>query len=388
VSTSPKDSSRTGVTGTWPLALALALGACATTPEPPRESTAPAATETRTEAPDNGDTAEAGPTVTEDDLRPQRPVRYTVRRGDTLWDIAGRFLRDPWLWPEIWSVNPQIANPHLIYPGDVIRLIWVDGEPRLHVERPRGEPGVRELEPQIRRLPLEDAIPSIPAEAVRNFLNRPRVVTPEQMDAAPYILGTREDRLIMATGDEVFARGIDPSDFGRYSVFRLGEALVDPDTGETLGYEAIHTGEASVLQHGDPARLRLVDTEREVRNGDRLLPIEDFVPPSRYIPKVPDDQVEGRIIGLFDAITQVATNQIVVLNRGTADGMQIGTVLGIEQSGGTVTDPYADEPGEEVQLPRDRVGELMIFRTFDRVSYALIMSSTRPVRLHDYVANP
>lgn len=379
----PQNAAGLGSPALWLLALTLLVAGCASTDEP-QSSEEPAAEPAVEAEPE----AASAPAVTEQDLRPERPSRYTVRKGDTLWDIAARFLRDPWVWPEIWSVNPQITNPHLIYPGDVIRLIWVDGEPRLHVERPDAEPGIRKLEPEVRRLPLDEAIPSIPAEAIRGFLNRPRVVTPEQMENSPYILASREERVLMAAGDEVFARGVDPQDFGQYMVYRQGDALVDPDTDETLGWEAIETGQARVQQHGDPARLLLTSNEREIRRGDRLLPIDDFVPPTRYIPRVPDHEVDGRIIGLFDAISQVATNQVVVLNRGTEQGMEVGTVLGIEQAGETVSDPYADNPDEEVQLPDERIGELMIFRTFDRVSYALIMSTTKTVRMHDRVKRP
>ena len=362
----------------WLLAVALFGVGCASTEAPPQQPSPEPAAEPEP-APDPA----PEPAVTEDDLQPERPVRYTVREGDTLWDIAAKFLRDPWVWPEIWTVNPQITNPHLIYPGDVITLIWVDDEPRLMVE-----PGVRRLEPEIRRLPLEEAIPSIPADAIRSFLNRPRVVTPEEMDAAPYILASRDDRVLMSEGDEVFARGLDEQDFGYYMVFRLGDPLIDPDTDETLGWEAIHTGDARVLEHGDPARILIASSEQEIREGDRLLPIDDFVPPARYIPQVPEQDVDGRIIGLFDAISQVATNQIVVINRGTDDGMEIGTVLGIDQGGGRVRDPYSDSPGEWVDLPSERIGNLMIFRAFDRVSYALIMSAIRPVRMHDGVGRP
>lgn len=384
MTTNPQDPPRSIGLGAWLLALTLITGGCASTDEPPATQ-AQAATEPAAEpAPEPATTT----AVTEDDIEPAHPVRYTVRKGDTLWDIADRFLRDPWVWPEIWTVNPQITNPHLIYPGDVIRLVWVDGKPRLLVDRPGIESGVRRLEPEVRRLPLEEAIPAIPADAIRNFLNRPRVVTPEQMEAAPYILASRDDRVLMSAGDEVFARGINPADFGHYMVFRLGDPLVDPDTDETLGWEAIHAGEGRVTEHGDPARLLLTSNEREIREGDRLLPIDDFVPPGRYIPQVPDDTVDGSIIGLVDAITQVASKQIVVLNRGAEDGMQVGTVLGIDQGGSRVRDPYADQPDEWVQLPSERIGTLMIFRTFDRVSYALIMTASRPVRLHDTVSNP
>lgn len=398
------DPHRPPGTTAWLLAAALLVAGCSSTGNPSADDTAaaePAADAGDEQARSDSDNAEdsAGATnnpgddaVTSDDVEPDHPGRYTVREGDTLWDIADRFLQDPWVWPEIWNVNPGITNPHLIYPGDVIRLTWVDDEPRLEVERPPEEieerPGVRRLEPKVRRLPLDEAIPTIPAEAIRAFLARPRVVTQEQMDAAPYILAARDDRVLMSRGDEVFARGIDPDAFGHYMIYREGDALVDPDTGETLGWEAEETGQARVLEHGDPARIRITANEREIREGDRLLPLDDVVTPTRYVPQMPDDEVRGRVIGLFDAISQVARNQIVAINRGAANGMEVGTVLGVDRAPRVVDDPYADTPGEEVELPPERIGSLMVFRTFDDVSYALVMSATRTIRMHDRVVRP
>lgn len=381
------------------LALLLVVAGCATAPEKPAaepsapEDTARPAAETPAQPEPEDDR------VTREVVEPSHPVRYTVKRGDTLWDIASMFLRDPWVWPEIWSVNPQIENPHLIYPGDVITLAYVGGEPRLRVERPAAErPAVepaedrptRRLEPQVRRRPLDDAIASIPGDAIRQFLNRPNVVSRAQFEAAPYILGNYEGRLVSATGDTVFARGFDGEqpEAGRYSVFRPGEELIDPGSGEVLGYEVIYAGRAAVRDPGPPARLELIDSTREILPGDRLLPETRAPVQPRYVPKVPEERVDGQIIALFDAITQVGSNQVVVLNLGGEANMEVGTVLGIEQSGGTVRDVYGDAPGEEVELPPRRVGTLMVFRVFERVSYALVMQAQQPVRLYDQVTNP
>lgn len=370
----------------------LIVAGCASTAEKPEPE--PSATMASKPAPAPAPKPAA---VTPDVVRPSHPVRYIVRRGDTLWDIAAKFLRDPWVWPEIWSVNPQIENPHLIYPGDVITLAYVGGKPRLQVRRP-GAPGearptgenVERLEPKVRERPLEEAIPSIPADAIQQFLTRPRVVSLDELHSAPYILGNYEGRLISAAGNDVFARGFPGGrpDASSYSIFRPGDPLVDPDTGETLGYEAIHVGKAAVRAYGPPSRLEITDSEREILKGDRLLPADREPVHARYVPTVPDQKVDGQIIKLFDAISQVATDQIVVINRGADDGMRTGTVLAIAQSGGTITDPYADNGPEEVQLPPQRVGTLMLFKVFDRLSYALIMDATHPVHLHDQVTNP
>lgn len=397
---SPFDRPRAGPATA--LALLLVVAGCASAPEEPAEEPAapqaaqPAAPAAETQQPREREQ------VSREVVRPTHPVRYTVKRGDTLWDIASMFLRDPWVWPEIWSVNPQIENPHLIYPGDVITLAYVGGEPRLRVERPGARPAeravepapdgrTRRLEPRVRRRPLDDAIASIPGDAIRQFLNRPNVVTREQLETAPYILGNYDGRLISAAGDTVFARGFGDNGVpaaSHYSVFRPGDPLTDPASGEILGYEAIYAGRAAVRNAGPPARLQLINSKREILRGDRLLPdARDPLRP-RYIPVVPEERVEGQIIALFDAITQVGSNQVVVLNLGAGAGMEVGHVLGVEQSGGTVRDPYAESPDEQVELPPQRVGTLMIFRVFERVSYALVLQATQPVRLHDRVTNP
>ncbi len=333
--------------------------------------------------------------VDKDVVKPAHPVRYVVKRGDTLWDIAALFLRDPWVWPEIWSVNPQIENPHLIYPGDIITLAWVGGEPRLVVDRPGLEPGeegltVERLEPRVRERSLDEAIPSIPADAINQFLNRPQVLPQAELDAAPYIVGNYEGRLISAAGDDVFARGF--PDGGpqsrRYNVVRPGDPLNDPDSGEILGYEAIHAGQGVVSQLGDPVKISLTDSSREILSGDRLFPTRQDTARARYLPHPPDEGTSGRIIALFDAISQVGSKQVVVINLGTRAGMEVGHVLAIHQSGGTVRDAYSDEPGEAVALPPQDVGTLMVFKVFDRVSYGLIMDSSRAIHLHDTVTNP
>lgn len=363
------------------LSALLAVAGCATT-EP---------------APEPEPTSEPEPVkqkkVEKDVVKPAHPVRYVVKKGDTLWDIAALFLRDPWVWPEIWSVNPQIENPHLIYPGDIITLTYVGGEPRLEVSRPGiDDEGltVERVEPEIREVPLDQAIPTIPADAIRQFLNRPSVLPKDELDAAPYIVGNYEGRLISAEGDDVFARGFPEGgpQARRYNVLRPGDPLTDPQSGEILGYEAIYAGQGHVTAAGDPVKVSLTNSVREILRGDRLFPTSQDPSRTSYLPKEPDDRVQGQIIALFDAISQVASKQVVVINLGARSGMEPGHVLGIRQSGGSVTDPYAGEETEEVQLPPQEVGTLMVFKVFDKVSYALIMKSTRAIHLNDFVTNP
>ncbi len=379
--------------------LAALAGCASTTPEPsdpaagPPKSSEPAPSTAQPSA-DPGTKASEPPGRKA--LKPDHPVRYTVQRGDTLWDIAAHFLRDPWVWPEIWQVNPQIDNPHLIYPGDVITLAWADGEPRLRVQRPGDGPqasgdGVVQLQPRVRRQPIDDAIPSIPADAIRQFLNRPQVGTLEEIENAPYILGNYQGRLISAAGNEVFAKGFPEGGptSSRYNVVRTGEPLRDPATDELLGHELIYAGKAAVQEAGTPVRLALIDSTREILSGDRLMPPGRGLAQARYIPHVPEQPIDGQIIHLVDAISQVGSNQVVVVNVGKREDLEVGHVLGIEQSGGAVDDPHAKngEP-ERVDLPPQRVGTLMLFKVFDRLAYGLVLDATQAIQLNDSVVRP
>ncbi len=315
-------------------------------------------------------------------LNPEHPDRYVVKRGDTLWDIAARFLRDPWLWPEIWYVNPQIENPHLIYPGDVISLAYVDGKPRLVLERGRR---TVKLSPRVRELPLDEAIPTIPLDAIRPFLSRPRVLGEAEFEAAPYVVASADEHLIAASGMRVYARGVDQGRGARYAVLRRGEVYRDPDTGEVLGLEAIHVADAEVQRAGDPAVLVLRRSSRETLPGDRLFPVGEDRYTDNFLPRAPGQRVEGRIIAVFDGVSRIGQYQVVVLNRGARDGMEPGHVLAVYRAGETIRDPVRKE---KVTLPDERAGIVMVFRTFDRVSYALVMSATRAIRVLDRVRNP
>ncbi len=347
--------------------------------------------------------AQPQPAAPEVALKPSHPERYTVVRGDTLWDIAAHFLEDPWIWPQIWDVNPQIANPHLIYPGDVISLVFVDGRPRLLVDRPgvpTGEPTVSgaeptdatgaqtvRLQPRIRVEPLSDAIPAISASAIRQFTVKPRVLTQAELDAAPYIVGNYEGRLISASGNQVYARGVNDTGESLYSIYRPGREFVDPQSGETLGIEVIYVGDAKVISFGDPSRLVITDNNRETLNGDVLLPLDRGRVAHDYIPRSPEIGFEGRVISLFDAISQSAQNQTIAINIGQRDGIEIGDMLAIFSPGGSLVDRRFGKR-ETVNLPDERSGLIMVVRSFDRVSYGLVMESIRPINVMDLVTNP
>ncbi len=319
-------------------------------------------------------------------LNPQHPQQYVVVEGDTLWDIAARFLRDPWLWPETWYNNPQIANPHLIYPGDVISLTYVNGEPRLVLER-SGRPTVK-LSPQARVVALDNAIPTIPMDAIKQFLSQTRIVTDEELAQAPYMVESADEHLVTSADNRIYVRGINSSDSTRFGVFRPGDEYRSPRFRESLGREAIYIGEAQAQKFGDPSSFTLTSTTREALIGDRLFPIEqeDLIP--HFIPHAPQRSIEGRIISVLDGVTQIGQYHVVAVDLGARDGMERGHVLAIHQAGQVVSDTTSDRLSSTVRLPDERAGVLMIFRAFERVSYALVMSTARPVHVLDIVRNP
>jgi LysM repeat protein len=331
-------------------------------------------------------------------VKENHPVQYVVKKGDTLWDIASLFLKDPWYWPEIWQRNPQIKNPHLIYPGDVLTLIYVNGQPQILVNQTTTQSGTQAVEnnlpvvklgPTVHRSKIDASIPTIPGDAIRQFLTRPRVVTKKQMESAPYVIGSPDDHLILGHGNEVFIRGELDKERVRYTVFRPGDKLIDPKTGDLLGYEAIYAGEVRIKKYGDPATGVLTSTAREVLIGDRLLPMDKSSQSNLYFPKLPDREEHGQIISLFDALFGVAKYQIAVINLGASDGLEVGNLLATYRRGDTLRDEYdPTDKGRMVKMPDERSGLMMIFRAFDRVSYGLVMESTNVIHKYDLVATP
>ncbi len=332
-------------------------------------------------------------------VRDDHPEVYTVVRGDTLWDISGRFLTDPWEWPKVWKANPGIKNPHLIYPGDHIALRYdANGVPSLVVTR-NGEEigdsviygensggGTEKLSPRIREQSLKDAIPMIPGDAIRQFLVYPRVVSAKQLRKAPYVIGNYEGRLTSALGHEIYARGNINSSQPSYGIFRRSKELRDPVNNELLGHEVTHVASARLLQEGDPATLLITSNKMETISGDRLMSTGNGFAQHTYVPRTPAIQGgEGRVVSLVDAITQAGRNQIVVLNLGDRAGIKIGDVLAVERRGGVIKDRFSRNKKSTVALPSTRTGVVMVFQTFDKVSYALVMESTRPINRDDVV---
>lgn len=316
------------------------------------------------------------------ELRNDHPERYTVVKGDTLWDISGRFLKNPWYWPEIWHVNPQVANPHLIYPGDRLALVYIDGKPRVTKVTPGN--GVVKLSPKVRSEPIDTPIPAIPLDAISSFLTDTRIVTPELISAAPYVLEGADGRIVIGAGDRLYARGEKPAD--KVGVFRRSTEFVDPDTGEFLGLEARSIGRGDVVaENGDVLTVNLTRSSEEVRIGDRLLVNEDRRLTTTFVPSSPDDQIEGKMIAVDGGVTQIGQYNVVAINRGTREGLEAGNVMAILKSGNLVRDPVTNET---IELPSERAGLLMVFQVYEKMSYGLILQATRPLSVGDKVTNP
>ena len=314
-------------------------------------------------------------------LNPAHPERYTVVKGDTLWDISALFLRDPWLWPEVWYVNPQIENPHLIYPGDEIVLTYRDGRPILSLNRKNA------LTPSVRATPLGAAIPTIPIDAIAQFLTRPYVMEAGELDNAPYIVHFLDDHILGGAGISFYARAIQQEQPTRYAIVRPGKPYKDPDSNEILGYEATFIGDADLKRTGDPAKLYIATSELEAIIGDRLLKSKAEEPLVNFQPRPPQKDVSGRIISVLNGVSQIGQYNVVVLNKGASDGLEPGHVMQIMQGGDKVRD-IVKGSGETVTLPLEEAGVLMVFRTFDRVSFALIMHITKPLHVLDWVRTP
>lgn len=366
------------------------------------------------------------------ELRADHPDEYVVQEGDTLWDIAGRFLTRPWQWPAIWQANPQIDNPHLIYPGDRLSLIYVDGQPRLVSDR------TRRLSPEVRREPVTGPITTIPLSAVEPFLVRPRVVGRDDLAGLPYVVANEDTRYISAEPYRAFVRGLDADAVGsqvviarlahqfeevqvdgrnaiRQNVMRGNMGAVPFDQrpiqvgrtlnpfapeGKVIGYQLWEVARAEVLTAGDPAQLQVVDAELEVRAGDYILPVDPYLYDLTFFPRAPDFDIPpgASVIGIHGGDTAVGHYQIVAIDLGSADGVEPGHVFSTFVANETVRDEFirglrgrpapSNVSGASVQLPPQYNGQLMVFRAFDRVSYALVMSGKRGVRVGDPVFHP
>lgn len=314
-------------------------------------------------------------------IRPDAPERYTVVRGDTLWHISGRYLTTPWRWPELWRMNQeQIRNPHLIYPGDVLVLDRASGT--LSVERLAED----RLQPKVYEESLRQAIPSIPMSEIEPFLSQPLVANPGDLDGAPRIVGVQNGRVILGTGDDAFATGLRET-HRAWQVYRTGKPLIDPDNGAALGHEAIYLGDAELRKPGEPALVTIRNAKFEIGRGDRLVR-QERVLLTNFVPHRPADGFRARVLSVYGKGTMAGQYQIITLNRGRSDGMEPGHVLALLRPGKTVTLRDDTMAREDVVLPEDRYGLAMVFRTFDRVSYALIMHTDSPTVVGDLLRTP
>ena len=358
------------------------------------------------------------------ELRADHPDTYVVKKGDTLWDIAARFLNEPWLWPEIWQANPQIANPHLIYPGDVISLAYLaGGRPSL---------GISKRSPQVRREPI-DPIQAVPLSEIEGFLTRTRVLEDGEQEKLPYVVGLEEGRIRSTSGQLVYVRGGDfeagdrvafvrPSvrfavhphpatDFPRLKrdPWNARDGITPQTSGiewayyaasdngfEVLGWEVIEIAQGKVVRGGDPSSVLLSAEGIEVKQGDLILPVEDMPYDLSFMPHPPKSVPEHlRILAITDRGLYAGPRDVVAISAGARDGIDNGTVFAIYSPGEVIKDDVrhgnrlvASLPKNQVQMPDDFVGHVMVFRTFDKVSYGLIMDGIRDARLEDRLRAP
>jgi hypothetical protein len=333
----------------------------------------------------------AAPAAPRPVMNPDAPLSYTVQRGDTLWDISSMFLRDPWLWPEIWHVNPAVQNPHLIYPGDVLTLAYgADGSPQISLMR--GD--ALRVQPLVRSGPLDGgAIPTIPYAAIAAFLGKPGLITREELEGAPRIAAMRDRHLIGAVGSDVFVKDLEDHGPGRYNIVRVGDELKNPDDGRVLGYMGVFAGVARVDSVAELSRATVISSARETAAGDVLLPEDTNMMASDIIPRAPATQIDGRIIAVVDGVSLIGQYQVVALNRGASHGLGVGHVLAIDRDGGEVRDGSCRRSGltlckGTVRLPNERAGSVLVFKTYEQMSYGLVLETTMPVAVLDLVRTP
>ncbi|MCL2590614.1 MAG: LysM peptidoglycan-binding domain-containing protein [Betaproteobacteria bacterium] len=317
------------------------------------------------------------------------PDSYTVAKGDTMWGISGRFLQEPWRWPEVWQMNEdEIKNPHLIHPGQIIVLDR--SGPYLRIGKRIGEgsnsfsgrpAGDGKLQPRIYETPVDDAISTIPLKAIAPFLTRPLVINEESLQAAATIVATETNRVYLAQGDTVFARDV-TRNIDKWAIFRSSKPLVDPTTRQVLGYETQYLGSAKVKGRSDPVTLEIVEAVEEIGVGDKMLPAEGELVFS-YAPHAPKETINARLISIYRGVSETGKLSVVVVGAGKQDGLEPGHVVAMFRNRGTAT-----HERNTYVLPEKRYGSAMIFRVFDNVSYALIIDTEGQAAIGDSIRNP
>jgi len=315
-------------------------------------------------------------------INPNHPDQHVVVKGDTLWDISGKFLENPWQWPKLWANNPQIKNPHLIYPGNILYFSIVDGKPQLSLSKHDG------IRPRIRESAIDQAIKLIPTDAISQFLTSPKVVNATELESSPYVVEIAGEHLIAGAGDRVYVRSIPaPKSLG-YTIYRKGETYTSPESKEILGYEAKYIADTTIERSGDPATLLITQSDSDVRRGDRLMVSNESELALNFFPRPPEKPISGNIISVLDGVSQIGQHNIVVLDKGRVDGLEAGHTLDIYHRGRVVIDPYSPETNATVKLPDEIAGLLMVFRPFERVSYALVLEATQAIHVLDKIQTP
>jgi LysM repeat protein len=336
-------------------------------------------------------------------VNPNAPKTYVVKKGDTLWGIASMFLKDPWLWPEVWIINPRVPNPHLIYPGDTLELGYGrGGAPQVTVAQAgAARLDSTKLDPRLRSTALDQAIPTIPYTAIQAFLSRPRLLTREQMKTAPYVLAFRDLHQMGGAGIEVYVQNVGGEQNSRYAVMHIGEELRDPDDSAVLGYLGQYTATALIERPGSPAKVMLTETAMETVAGDRLVDANEEATPINFTLRAPSSDVRGRIIAVINGVDLIGQWEVVAINRGKKHGLEAGNVLAVDSAGDTVPDLYRgggtistmgggtfSSFAPKVKLPDERTGTLLVFKVYDRMSYGLIVGASDTIHKYDAVRNP
>ena len=346
-------------------------------------------------------------------VNPAHPDQYTVVKGDTLWELAGKFLNHPWQWPQLWSNNTQIKNPHLIYPGDTIYFSIVNGKPQLNliqneqqnqalagstcvlneddIKKGRVDFAVSKtgkLLPCIRETFIKQAIKLIPTESIAQFLTSPKVMSENERHNAPRVVDIAAEHLVAGVGDKLYVHAITQPESLTYAIYRMGDAYVSPETREILGYEAEFVADARMQQPGDPALLVITKSNSEVLPGDLVMPKNDDEFTLNYFPRPPKTNISGSIISVPNGVSQIGVLNVVVIDKGTKDGILVGHELTIYQNDKTNKDPYNAANSDTTKFPDEPVGTLMVFRPFERVSYALVMKAAQAIHILDKVKTP
>jgi hypothetical protein len=344
-------------------------------------------------------------------LKPDHPQQYTVVKNDTLWSIAGKFLHHPSQWPLLWSENKQITNPNLIYPGDTIYFSMVNGKPQLSLSRNSSLNSgnstcvIKEAEyingrkvfertkdgkmaQCIRESDIKDAIRLIPYKNVAKYLSSPRVVGKDELSNAPYVIDFAGNHVVAGAGQNIYVRGLSQATTLNYVIYRPGQTFISPDTGKILGYEAKYVADVTLVQQGDPSTFNVTRSEREIRKGDRLMERVEHEVTLNFFARPPKKQITGSIIGVLGSLNEIGADNIVVIDRGRLDGLLPGHELDIFQRGRVESDSLSGVTNDTVKLPDVDAGKLMVFRTFDHLSFALVMHTHRAIHVLDLVQTP